>query len=194
MASRLKTTKSLDSKDNKSHLPALNPSFERIKRVYIAQITKADSKPQKIVDRLYLGSVGAAYTLAVLKNFKITHILTLCECLPPKFPNEFEYKVICITDEPTSHISSHFKECLDWIKTAISNGGVVLVHCFAGVSRSSTIIIAYLMRYHNMNLKEAILYAKSKRPWINPNFGFMGQLRRYENFLNNQRKKGAIEN
>lgn len=45
MANRNKAVKSVDEK---SQLPVLNPSFERMKRVYIAQISKADSKPQKV--------------------------------------------------------------------------------------------------------------------------------------------------
>jgi protein-tyrosine phosphatase len=145
------------------------------------------------VDHLYLGSVGAAYNLNVLKSLNISHILTICECLPPKFPEQFTYKVIPLTDEPSTKISNHFKEALEFIRAAISEGKNVLVHCFAGVSRSASTVIAYLMTYHNMEYNTAFSFVKSKRSWINPNYGFQGQLRRYGLHLKEKRLK-ANEN
>ena len=143
------------------------------------------------MEHLYLGSVGAAYNLQVLKNLNISRILTICECLPPKFPDEFEYKVIGVTDEPMTRLNLYFKEATDYIREAINEGKNVLVHCFAGVSRSSSIVIAYLMRCHKMEYIKAFNIVKSKRPWINPNYGFQGQLRRYAIFLKEQRLKGS---
>lgn len=140
------------------------------------------------MDHLYLGSVGAAYNLQVLKNLQISCILTVCECLPPKFPNDFEYKVISVTDEPSTRLNNYFQEATDFIKKAIEEGKNVLVHCFAGVSRSATIVIAYLMRFHKMEYNTALSHVKSRRPWINPNYGFQGQLRRFGVQLKEQRK------
>ena len=83
----------------------------------------------------------------------------------------------------------HFRESTDFIKEALNEGGVVLVHCFAGVSRSASIVIAYLMRFGGMSFGSAIQLVRNKRPWISPNHGFMNQLRRYDNYLAAQRKK-----
>lgn len=66
------------------------------------------------------------------------------------------------------------------------------MHCFAGISRSATIIIAYLMRYHNMDLREAHAFVRKQRSFICPNHGFMGQLRRYESFLKKKRQEGEL--
>ncbi len=52
-----------------------------------------------------------------------------------------------------------------------------------GVSRSATIVLAYLMKYHHNTLKEAYLYLAEKRPQICPNEGFLIQLIRYEDEL-----------
>lgn len=97
----------------------VDPSFERMKRMYITQFKRTDPHPQQvpstqITDRLYLGSVGAAYNEQVLKTLKITHILTVCDCLEPKFPTvlssqEFEYKVVIVADEPRARLSAHFR-------------------------------------------------------------------------------------
>lgn len=59
-------------------------------------------------------------------------------------------------------------------------GGTVLVHCEAGISRSPTICMAYLMKTKQLRLKEAFDYIKQRRGVISPNFGFMGQLLQYE--------------
>ncbi len=53
----------------------------------------------------------------------------------------------------------------------------------SGVSRSATIVLAYLMKYHHNTLKEAYIYLAEKRPQICPNEGFLLQLIRYENDL-----------
>ena len=56
----------------------------------------------------------------------------------------------------------------------------VFIHCCAGVSRSSTITIVYLMKCHSMSLDVAFQFVQERRSCINPNAGFRFQLRYYE--------------
>lgn len=56
----------------------------------------------------------------------------------------------------------------------------VLIHCLAGVSRSVTVTIAYLISALNMTLNEAYDFVKQRKPSVNPNLNFMGQLLEFE--------------
>jgi protein-tyrosine phosphatase len=78
---------------------------------------------------------------------------------------------------------------IDIIDSYLQNGQKVLVNCFAGVSRSSTIVIAYLMYRYNLLLEEAFQFVKSKRIIIQPNPGFISQLKYLEPLLLTYKKR-----
>jgi len=65
-----------------------------------------------------------------------------------------KYKIITVLDNSTQSLIRHFPAAIAFIKDGLSNGGV-LVHCFAGVSRSATCVIAYLMQEKEMSFEEA---------------------------------------
>jgi dual specificity phosphatase 12 len=71
----------------------------------------------------------------------------------------------------------------------LSCGKQVLVNCFAGVSRSATIVIAYLMYKNKWSFEDAITFVKSKRNIINPNYGFVCQLYGLQDILCNLDEK-----
>lgn len=90
------------------------------------------------------------------------------------------YLRIAVTDRPNADLSKHFDEVADMIEEVRQNGGKTLVHCVAGVSRSASLCLAYLIKYAGMNLKDAFQHVKNVRPRIRPNSGFFQQLRSYE--------------
>jgi len=102
-----------------------------------------------------------------------------CECL---FNDDewFEYKQIPISDTAVANISKHFDEIGKYIHEQLTNGKHVLVHCKGGRSRSATMIISFLMKYHSMSLKDAYHFTKARRNIIAPNLGFWKQLVAYE--------------
>lgn len=86
---------------------------------------------------------------------------------------------IDIYDSPEANIKKYFDKCVKYIKKHKR----VLVYCMAGISRSATICIAYLMNM-GLSLEKSMERMRRCRPIVNPNEGFMRQLREYEKELN----------
>jgi len=68
------------------------------------------------------------------------------------FKGKFQYKVLNVLDSPSQDLSRYFNEVVNWMASVIKSGGTVFVHCWAGVSRSSTFVIAYLMKEMGLSL------------------------------------------
>jgi len=134
-----------------------------------------------IPGKLHLTSLEEAENPSFLRDNKITAVLTINN-EPVRIPAEIEKSgdiktlYINLGDNCTSQIKNHFEE----INTFIEENQCVLVHCYAGVSRSATAVLAYIMKHQNMSLTKALMYVKNKRHVICPNFSFMGQLKSYE--------------
>jgi len=131
-----------------------------------------------IAPNLYLGSIQPASSLKALQTANISHIVNLCG--DNYFPEHFVYKKIGIPDNPVACIGIHFDHALDFIEAAMKENGVVLIHCAAGVSRSSAITIAYLMRKRKWGYYKTFDYVKNRRIYVNPNPSFETQLVYFE--------------
>lgn len=193
----------------------------------------------------------------------MTSILTVARGLPPCFPEDFEYTLVEVMDDPEEDLQAHFDTCFRAIEDGRDRGGVV-VHCLAGtrpwqvnfhcslseyliqifalvpgqgksswllwtanamwycdllflgrdctmlghgsftegfevtgllraspflssgVSRSVTVVVAYLMWKKKVSLEDALAQVKRCRPIAHPNYGFLQQLRAFEDTLRKQ--------
>eukprot|EP00467_Chlorarachnion_reptans_P002601 CAMPEP_0114514542 /NCGR_PEP_ID=MMETSP0109-20121206/16210_1 /TAXON_ID=29199 /ORGANISM="Chlorarachnion reptans, Strain CCCM449" /LENGTH=305 /DNA_ID=CAMNT_0001694591 /DNA_START=1054 /DNA_END=1971 /DNA_ORIENTATION=- len=140
--------------------------------------------PTIVLDQfLYLGCEADARLLQHLEHLEVTHILNVSGEVKNLYPNRFEYLQINIPDLKSSQIQKHFEQAIEFINMVKEKKSRVLVHCYQGVSRSASIVIAYLMTCKNWSLEKAHSYLKKLRPMIQPNPGFWKQLQQYEKTL-----------
>lgn len=131
---------------------------------------------------LFLGNLTSATNMETLKTHKITHILTLDSVPLPSHVQQVSFlttKYVQISDMPKEDILHHLDQCTEFISSALDKGENILVHCYFGVSRSSTAVIAYMMKKHNLEYQQAFDLVKSKRKFVHPNSGFVNQLKLY---------------
>ena len=115
------------------------------------KILKDDNAPIEIIPHLYLGSIGSASNLKQLQNCKITHIVCCARGIKNFFPDKFKYLNLDILDSEKVDIKKYFEESYKFIDEGINNNGNVLIHCHAGISRSSTILIDYIDHIHEFD-------------------------------------------
>ena len=143
---------------------------------------------------IHLGSWEVLKDIPYLTNNKITFILS---AIPSHLANFKHLKELNITqkiinskDEGNFNMLSQLDEASEFIKKAISEGNL-LIHCAAGISRSTTCLVAYYIRYLGLSMEEGIKRVKKKREIVCPNVGFMKQLRMYEDEIYERKQKGS---
>ncbi|XP_056111680.1 dual specificity protein phosphatase 3 [Rhinichthys klamathensis goyatoka] len=139
----------------------------------------------EVFPRIYIGNAFVAQNVMRLQRAGVTHILNVAEGNSFMHVNtnaEFytgtgiTYHGIQANDTEQFNISAFFEEAAEFIDKALAHGkGKVYVHCREGYSRSPTIVIAYLMLRHNMDVRVATATVRHKRE-IGPNDGFLCQL------------------
>ncbi|CAD8173745.1 unnamed protein product [Paramecium pentaurelia] len=131
---------------------------------------------------LYLGNIESAGNGKLLGHHDIGAILAVMSTKDYTYDAHIAHKFIRIDDADFVNLSKYFEEAIDFIDINRQQTNV-LVHCHAGVSRSATIVIAYLMKTQNMSLEQAFKHVQNQRRIVNPNPGFMRQLKQYESKL-----------
>ncbi|XP_004076735.1 dual specificity protein tyrosine phosphatase CCP1 [Oryzias latipes] len=138
-----------------------------------------------ILPFLFLGNERDAQDLDLLLRLNIGYVVNVTTHLPLYHINSgLRYKRLPATDNSKQNLRQYFEEVFEFIEEAYQSGQGVLVHCQAGVSRSATIVIAYLMKHTLMTMTDAYKYVRSRRPVVSPNLNFMGQLLEFERDLN----------
>lgn len=167
------------------------------------------SFPSRILPFLYLGNLNHAMNAHMLHALGITHVVSVGESAlsPPKGVNSMyqltesdkhnslwhEYwsgrisvlDLKNVLDDGIDPLRDTMREAVEYIEAARRNGGKVLVHCRVGVSRSTTIVLAYVMAHLDLSLVESYLLVRSRRLniLIQPHLLFFWELRGWEAFL-----------
>ncbi|KAJ8339125.1 hypothetical protein SKAU_G00359110 [Synaphobranchus kaupii] len=136
--------------------------------------------PVEILPFLFLGSAYHASKKDMLDGMGISALLNVSSNCPNHFEGVYQYKCIPVEDNHKADISSWFIEAIEFIDSVKDSNGRVLVHCQAGISRSATICLAYLMKRKRVRLDEAFEFVRQRRSIISPNFSFLGQLLQFE--------------
>ncbi|CAD8166101.1 unnamed protein product [Paramecium octaurelia] len=129
---------------------------------------------------LWLGDFTAALDRTLLDSKGIKTVLTVATGLDVAYGEPgINHKVYHILDSETANIGRLFQDTITQIIEGLKRGSV-LVHCAAGVSRSASVVIAYLMKTKGLGFQEAFNFVRKKRSVIQPNYGFIKQLRNYQ--------------
>nr|XP_039261706.1 serine/threonine/tyrosine-interacting-like protein 1 [Styela clava] len=159
--------------------------------------------------RLYQGNAKHALDSYIITSLGITHIVNVTLEHPNRFEDTVKYLRIQLDDRPQVDLHAWLPRTSEFVQSAIgrvsiksqttekhengkdsgdnrtpgdvsSKKEVVLVHCNLGRSRSSTVVLGYLMQACRMTLKDASRLLKDCRPTVRPNIGFLEQLLQYE--------------
>lgn len=143
-----------------------------------AKNTHLNPNINEIATGLYLTDFKNAKDYDTLKQLGVRQILTIGKELPRHGEPLFNAMHVRIDDSPHENIKKYFNSTYNFI-----NRGPTVVHCAAGISRSATIVAAYIMRKFKISSDKALSHIWKCRKIINPNYGFKQQLKQFEKEL-----------
>ncbi|EYC24508.1 hypothetical protein Y032_0013g1937 [Ancylostoma ceylanicum] len=163
----------------------LNFSALRIEPGVPPSTDKRQVFPVQILPHLFLGNYETASDAQALKRIGVHYIINVTSNLPNTFEDNpsFHYLRISVDDNSSHNLTQYFPEAIAFVDAAARAGDACLVHCLAGISRSVTICLAYLMAKNKWSLEDAYDLVLRRNASIAPNFHFMGQLTEYERHL-----------
>jgi predicted protein tyrosine phosphatase len=128
-----------------------------------------------ITPHLLIGGQDAAENFNLLQNRGVKLVVNATREIPNYFPRSFEYVKLDL-DDTQSQSLAHLLPTINLIINTIRQGKVVFVHCAAGISRSSSIVVLTLMRMNDWSFQHSLSFLKSMYNIAEPNPGFVKQL------------------
>lgn len=143
------------------------------------------SRATEIIPRLYVSDLCIAENPSALSSLGITHILSTMRgfvAVPPEL--RIHRAQIPLDDFPFAELAAHLPTSTSFIHAALRDPNArVLVHCVEGISRSVSVVSAFLMALYGWTPPQAIQFVKSRRRIAEPNPGFVSQLHEYAGVL-----------
>ena len=162
--------KTTDYSDGQSRIYPAKPS--------ILESVIGPGPPTHIIDNIFLGSAYNAASKIIMEVYDIRFVLNITAEITNYFEDDesLGYKKFPLYDNNRESIMHYLRNTYDGIKEAQKLGGNILVHCFAGKSRSASIVAYYIMREKKIKPSIAFNMIKDKRPVINPTKKFVSDL------------------
>lgn len=134
----------------------------------------------EILPGLWLGSETAAGDENFFKSHGIHSVVNCTTHIPNHFESKgIKYLRVPVYDSPDQDIDKYFNQAHAFILNQLRiQGHGVLIHCQAGISRSSSVLISFLIKKLNIPYDIAYKIVKNKRAIIQPNSGFETKLKR----------------
>lgn len=139
--------------------------------------------PDKITDFLFIGSLRTAQEQRVYDELAISRVLTCGTGMSITLGEGMDQLLLPLADTVDANLSGHLTKGIDYIVDARTKGEKVLVHCFAGLSRSASLCCAFLMKDNNWTFAKSLEFVRLGRPNAHPNDGFVIQLKRFQKEL-----------
>eukprot|EP00759_Apiculatamorpha_spiralis_P016664 PhF_6_TR22759/c1_g1_i1/m.32448/K04459/DUSP, MKP; dual specificity MAP kinase phosphatase len=167
-----------------NHVPEYTPEWNVTSAAEVEPMTH-------IIEHIFVGGARDV-THTVLTENSITHVLCAAKEITSEVPQHVTLHHIRIDDRADETIESHFDEAIQFMNTAANSSGRVLVHCRKGISRSPSLVLAYLIKEKGMSYEEALQYVKERRKTVAPNMGFVEKLRGIDTSMTVSSSDGAL--
>ena len=164
--------------------------YGRLRHMYHSYISYNEFSANHILDEIYIGNVYDAHNIEKLNELNIKNIISAVTGFDNIYDNTFNQFSLHLIDNEEQNIIHYFEITNFYIDNIVSKNissdphkNKILIHCICGVSRSVTILIAYIIKKYNYNPTDALELVKKHRSIANPNNNFMNQLWIYYNSL-----------
>ena len=160
--------------------------YGRIRHMYHYYISYNDFSASNIIDNIYIGNVYDAHNINKLNELNIKNVISAVTGFDNIYDDTFNHLSLNLIDNNDQDIIHYFEITNLFIDNIVSKNisssnqqNKILIHCICGVSRSVTILLAYIIKKYNYTPKYALKLVQKKRNIANPNPNFMKQLWTY---------------
>ena len=166
--------------------------YGRLRHMYHYYISYNEFSANEIIDNIYIGNVYDAHNIDELNKNNIKNVVSAVTGFENIYDDTFNHLSLNLIDNENQNIIHYFEITYHYIDNIVSKNisssskekkNKILIHCICGVSRSVTILIAYIIKKYNYNPTDALELVKKHRSIANPNNNFMNQLWVYYNSL-----------
>jgi len=155
----------------------------------------------EITDQIYVGSYADASSEQYLSDRRITHVITCANEFPSSIIRP-GYRIPVVDDVADAKTKKYFLEAASVLDRWIREDKKIMVHCFAGMSRSVSVVITYFIVYKGWSFDLAYNHLKQRRYQTNIHPGFIPILKdieaqfkrplQEEDYLQSQPEQGSL--